>query len=55
MVNFKKQFNNSSEVMRRDHRDIDKSYFKPECLEKIKQILSDPKPGVYKIGEAYNG
>lgn len=31
----------------------DASYFKPECLEQIQQILNDNKPGIYKIGEAY--
>ena len=36
-----------------DHVKYDASYFKPECLEKIKIILSEAKPGIYKIGKAY--
>ncbi len=31
----------------------DASYFKPECLQKIAEILKENKPGVYKIGNAY--
>lgn len=31
----------------------DSSYFKPECLEEIKRILADNKPGIYKIGDLY--
>ena len=31
----------------------DASYFKPECLQKIAEILKEKKPGVYKIGSAY--
>lgn len=31
----------------------DASYFKPECLDKIQEILKNNNPGIYKIGEAY--
>jgi very-short-patch-repair endonuclease len=31
----------------------DASYFKQECLDKLVSILHDGKPGIYKIGEAY--
>lgn len=36
-----------------DKNKIEKSYFLPECLGQIKQILSNNVPGIYKIGKAY--
>ncbi len=36
-----------------DRNKIEKSYFKNDCLEKIKEILKNNKPGVYKIGNEY--
>lgn len=31
----------------------DSSYFRQECLDKLVEILNDEKPGIYKIGKAY--
>lgn len=36
-----------------DRNKIEKSFFKPECLDKLVEILNENKPGVYKIGEKY--
>ena len=45
------QFVYSTKTLDKVKRDA--SYFKPECLEEIKRILAENKPGIYKIGEKY--
>lgn len=36
-----------------DKNKYEKSYFKKECLNKIKELLNACNPGIYKIGERY--
>lgn len=31
-----------------------KGFFTKECIQKILNVLSDPKPGIYRIGSAYD-
>lgn len=33
---------------------LEKSFFKQECLDKIIEILNNPSPGIYRIGKAYS-
>jgi very-short-patch-repair endonuclease len=36
-----------------DKNKIEKSYFKPECIAQLLEILNNKIPGIYKIGKAY--
>ena len=37
-----------------DRNKIEKSFFKPECLDRLCEILDKGEPGVHKIGKLYD-